>query len=161
MNHGSKMVLDLTGPERERAPLGALPDLAARYPEVLEQALVEEAALLVRARAAGGRGARTLVEKLVADPDLERIPLVVALSADVDLADRVSWLWGWFTRFDPASDLLFRRSTLRGAVPVHEGPMGIDATWKEGYPRPLEMPDEVVRRVSARWREYGFGPPRR
>ena len=34
--------------------------------------------------------------------------------------------------------------------------MGIDATWKRGYPAPLDMPDELVRRVDERWSEYGL-----
>ena len=34
--------------------------------------------------------------------------------------------------------------------------MGIDATWKQGYPEPLVMPDDVVKRVDERWGEYGL-----
>jgi 4-hydroxy-3-polyprenylbenzoate decarboxylase len=154
MNHGSKMILDLTGPGREATAPGPLPDLAASHGGVLEQRLVEDAVLLVRVRDAGEP--RALLADLVADPRLARVPLVVLLSADVDLADRVSWLWGWFTRFDPAGDVMFRESRLVGAVAVHAGPMGIDATWKRGYPAPLEMPPEIVRRVDERWREYGL-----
>jgi 4-hydroxy-3-polyprenylbenzoate decarboxylase len=29
--------------------------------------------------------------------------------------------------------------------------MGIDATWKIGYPAPLMMNDEIVKRVDAKW----------
>jgi 4-hydroxy-3-polyprenylbenzoate decarboxylase len=29
--------------------------------------------------------------------------------------------------------------------------MGIDATWKPGYPEPLTMPDEIVRKVDEKW----------
>jgi hypothetical protein len=32
----------------------------------------------------------------------------------------------------------------------------MDATWKEGYPLPVTMPEEVVRLVDARWKEYGL-----
>jgi 4-hydroxy-3-polyprenylbenzoate decarboxylase len=32
--------------------------------------------------------------------------------------------------------------------------MGIDSTWKEGYPEPLSMPEEVVKKVDRRWNEY-------
>jgi 3-polyprenyl-4-hydroxybenzoate decarboxylase len=32
--------------------------------------------------------------------------------------------------------------------------MGIDATWKEGYPKPLEMIPEIQERVRHRWKEY-------
>jgi len=32
--------------------------------------------------------------------------------------------------------------------------MGIDATWKQGYPEPLAMTEEVRRRVDERWESY-------
>jgi len=34
--------------------------------------------------------------------------------------------------------------------------MAIDATFKEGYPAPLEMDPEIVKRVDRRWSEYGI-----
>lgn len=155
LNHGSKMILDLTGPPRDppRRPWD-LPDLATLRDGVLEQRLVEDAVLFVRC--ARGVEGSALVRELVEEPRLADVAAIVLVSEDVDLSDRVSWLWGWFTRFDPASDVVFARSTLAGAVPIHEGPMGIDATWKQGYPEPLVMPETVVRRVDERWREYGL-----
>jgi 3-polyprenyl-4-hydroxybenzoate decarboxylase len=36
--------------------------------------------------------------------------------------------------------------------------MAVDATWKPGYPDPIVMDPEVVRRVDARWGEYGLAP---
>ena len=57
---------------------------------------------------------------------------------------------GHLHQFDPARDITFAHSELRGAWPVYKGPMGIDATFKEGYPDPLEMPDEIVEKVSRR-----------
>jgi hypothetical protein len=41
-----------------------------------------------------------------------------------------------------------------GARPVYRGIVGIDATWKQGYPLPLEMDESIVRLVDSRWREY-------
>jgi len=32
--------------------------------------------------------------------------------------------------------------------------VGIDATWKTGYPLPVVMPDQVVKQVELRWGEY-------
>ena len=32
----------------------------------------------------------------------------------------------------------------------------IDATWKEGYPQPLKMSEEIVSLVDRRWGEYGI-----
>ena len=155
LNHGSKMIIDLTGPERAPETLPTLPDFSTRHAGLLAQRLIADSALFVSVRS--GVPGRSLLESLLQEPALRDIPLIVVVSQDVDLRDDVSWLWGCFTRFDPASDVIFRESKLRGAVPVHRGPMGIDATWKAGYPKPLEMPPEIEKRVSERWREYGLG----
>jgi hypothetical protein len=32
--------------------------------------------------------------------------------------------------------------------------MGVDATWKPGYPEVLRMDQDVVRKVDQRWGEY-------
>ena len=56
---------------------------------------------------------------------------------------RCSLLWGIFTRFDAARDVVFTDVTLHGAWPSARGRMGIDATWKAGYPEPVVMPEEV------------------
>ena len=72
----------------------------------------------------------------------------------MDLADEASLLWGIFTRFDPARDIIMHRADVLGARPVYRGRVGIDATWKEGYPLPLEMDPEIVRLVDRRWGEY-------
>jgi 4-hydroxy-3-polyprenylbenzoate decarboxylase len=50
--------------------------------------------------------------------------------------------------------MLFGRQSFIGARPVYSGRIAIDATWKTGYPLPLTMPDEIVRRVDRRWGEY-------
>jgi 3-polyprenyl-4-hydroxybenzoate decarboxylase len=34
--------------------------------------------------------------------------------------------------------------------------MGIDATWKPGYPAAVEMDPDAVRRVDQRWSSYGL-----
>jgi hypothetical protein len=34
--------------------------------------------------------------------------------------------------------------------------MAIDATWKPGYPAPIVMDPEIIRRVDGRWRELGL-----
>ena len=59
-----------------------------------------------------------------------------------------------FTRFDCERDVIFTEQKLIGACPVYKGVMGIDATWKPGYPKPLEMKAEVSRKVEERWDVY-------
>jgi 4-hydroxy-3-polyprenylbenzoate decarboxylase len=52
---------------------------------------------------------------------------------------------------------VFGQMRLDGAWPRYAGRMAIDATWKPGYPDPIEMDPDVVRLVDRRWREYGIG----
>ncbi|MBK8232210.1 MAG: hypothetical protein IPK72_16905 [Candidatus Eisenbacteria bacterium] len=88
---------------------------------------------------------------------LERLPMLILVSDDVRLDDETHLLWGMFTRFDAARDLRFRESKLVQACPTHRGTLGIDATWKPGYPAPVRSNDETIRLVDRRWREYGIG----
>jgi 4-hydroxybenzoate decarboxylase subunit C len=83
-----------------------------------------------------------------------RVRIVVAVSPDVDLEDDENLQWGIFTRFDPARDMIFSEQTFVGARPVYRGLVGIDATWKSGYPQALQMDEAIVRRVDSRWKEY-------
>jgi 4-hydroxy-3-polyprenylbenzoate decarboxylase len=80
--------------------------------------------------------------------------MIAVVSPDVNLDDEVDTLWGIFTRFDPARDLMFTESSMHGVQPTYAGVMGIDATWKPGYPDPVTMDPEAVRRVDTRWSEY-------
>jgi len=89
-------------------------------------------------------------------PDLKNVPLIAAVSPDVPLNDPTLLIWGIFTRFDCARDTFFGSVKLRGGHPVYEGPLVIDATWKKGYPEPLEMDPEIVKKVDQRWKDYGF-----
>ncbi|HEY2383844.1 MAG TPA: UbiD family decarboxylase [Terriglobia bacterium] len=90
--------------------------------------------------------------------NLVRAPLdvrfVIAVSGDVGLDDDENLQWGIFTRFDPARDIIVTEQTFVGARPVYRGIVGIDATWKEGYPAPLAMDESVVQLVDRRWGEY-------
>jgi len=82
------------------------------------------------------------------------VRFVIGVSPDVDLDDDENLQWGIFTRFDPARDMMFTEQNFVGARPVYRGVAGIDATWKAGYPKPLEMDPAVVKRVDQRWQEY-------
>ncbi|MCK5620255.1 MAG: UbiD family decarboxylase, partial [Candidatus Krumholzibacteria bacterium] len=97
---------------------------------------------------------RETLRRLVAAEDLYGLKIIAAVSPDVNIEDDIEVLWGMFTRFDPARDLMFTRVSMVGVVPAYEGVMGIDATWKPGYPQPLEMSEDVVRKVDQRWNDY-------
>jgi len=73
------------------------------------------------------------------------------VSADVPLEDDELLLWGIFTRFDCARDIVPARIETRGAWLTCHGPLGIDATWKQGYPATVASPPEVIARVTGWW----------
>jgi 4-hydroxy-3-polyprenylbenzoate decarboxylase len=113
--------------------------------------VIEETMLVVQVDPSD-RG-RAVVEALVADPVFAGLTIVAAVSPDVPFDDPTLLLWGIFTRFDAARDVVFTDVTVHGAWPSARGRMGIDATWKAGYPEPVVMPADVVARVDARWGE--------
>jgi 4-hydroxy-3-polyprenylbenzoate decarboxylase len=96
--------------------------------------------------------ARDVLAKLVQAPLDARF--VIAVSGDVRLEDDENLQWGIFTRFDPARDMVFTEQTFVGARPVYRGIVGIDATWKQGYPEPLVMDAAIEKLVDRRWTEY-------
>jgi 3-polyprenyl-4-hydroxybenzoate decarboxylase len=125
--------------------------LSTRLPGVRDARVVEDVLLVLQVE--GEERAGPALDAALADPVFAGLKLVAAVSDDVPLDDPTLLLWGIFTRFDAARDVRFAGSTLRGAWPQHRGLLAIDATWKHGYPEPVVMPEEIVRRVDARWGE--------
>jgi len=158
MNLGSKMILDATRKERPGTRAGGrrtparrgLPPLRPLDRRIVDSAVIEGTLLVVSVR----RDGRRVLTKLLRHPALETFPLIVVVSEDVDLRDRENTIWGIFTRFDCERDVLFASQKMIGISPVYAGAMGIDATWKEGYPAPLAMTEEIRRRVEERWDAY-------
>ena len=186
MNLGSKMVLDATEklpstssggkyPDRIQSQFFARTGIVTEDPKNLdfrirEWKVLEDVLLVVKVEAdTVGRTSssdnpktigRVVIERLIAEENIEKLPkgikMVAAVSEDVNLSSDLEVIWGIFTRFDAARDVIFTRSKLVGSSPVHEGVMGIDSTWKPGYPNPCVMPDEIIQRVDSRWSEFGF-----
>ncbi len=153
LNVGSKMVLDATasGPPSSPRPAPIDPkQVASLHPKVRAARLIDDCLLVAQVEGDG----RAVVEQLVKAPQLADVKLIAAVSADVDLDDLESVLWGIFTRFDPARDVVFTEASLNGSWPVYRGRMGIDATFKRGYPDPVEMDPAIVKRVDERWHLY-------
>jgi 4-hydroxy-3-polyprenylbenzoate decarboxylase len=149
MNLGSKMVLDAqTKPGRAPAPpLATIADPRQHASEVTAHRLAWGGMLVVQV-AGEGRG---VIERLVGRPEYAAVRLIVAVSADVPLEDDELLLWGIFTRFDCARDIVPAAVETRGAWLECRGPLGIDATWKKGYPEPVENLPEVIANVDAWW----------
>jgi 4-hydroxy-3-polyprenylbenzoate decarboxylase len=158
MNLGSKIILDATlKPQRKKnktAEKDELERIVARfpkeYPAIREARIYDEALLLVKVGSEG----RKIVETLVRLPELRGLKMIAVVSEDVALENQESYIWGIFTRFDGERDVIFTEQKLAGISPLYYGVMGIDATWKPGYPAPLVMSEEIRERVNRRWEEY-------
>jgi len=171
MNLGSKMILDATRKNRPpseqdhrdsdltrlREQVAALSSLDKR---ILDAQLIEDALLLVkidtplRAHRPGETGIAPgpeILKRLVSMAALQAVRIIACVSPDVDIHDKESYIWGIFTRFDCERDVVFTENKLIGISPLYSGVLGIDATWKPGYPEPLIMDEQTVRRVDEKW----------
>lgn len=119
-------------------------------PRIVDIHLVHDCMLLVKVNGHG----MPIVEKLVKHTELPGVKVIAAVSEDVNIRDQENYIWGVFTRFDCERDILFTEQKLIGISPVYKGIMGIDATWKQGYPKPLVMKEEVRKFVEERWESY-------
>ena len=149
----------ITGTGRSALPGGSsapFRDPVGIHPRVVDWRGYGDALLVARVRERDGRTGRAVAEALAASPELGSFRWAAVVSDDVPLDDRTLLLWGIFTRFDAARDVVFSQARLEGAWPRYAGRMAIDATWKPGYPGPIVMDPEVVRKVDDRWGAYGI-----
>ncbi|MBI2619926.1 MAG: UbiD family decarboxylase [Ignavibacteriales bacterium] len=154
MELGSKMILDATRKERPRRTRRAIrldaKGVRSMDRRIVDAHAVEETLLLVKAKKEG----RAVVEKLVKRKELQYFKIIAVVSEDVDIRNQENSIWGVFTRFDCERDVVFSEQTMMGIAPIYRGVMGIDATWKRGYPEPLIMDHRIVRKVDDRWEQY-------
>jgi 4-hydroxy-3-polyprenylbenzoate decarboxylase len=168
MHLGSRIILDATGSRAQysggttSAPAGPDTEPGPAFtrnakdvaPHVKAWRVWEDTMLVVQADTVQPDIGRVVLDALVRSPAASRLKMIAVVSPDVDLESDVDTIWGIFTRFDPARDLMFARASMNGVQPQYEGVMGIDATWKPGYPEAVQMHDDIVRRVDSRWKEY-------
>jgi 4-hydroxy-3-polyprenylbenzoate decarboxylase len=166
MNLGSKMIIDASrnrglqsvvttnAPHSDRSPLNR--SLLQRFfnQNQLQWHLWQPS--IVAIQVPKTQQGRTLAQALLQAKELEGLSFIVLVSEDVILDDPVLFLWGWFTRFEPARDLYFKNKTFVDAVPRYEGPIIFDATWKAGYPEPLTLDPEIDNKVTQQWDRYGI-----
>jgi menaquinone biosynthesis decarboxylase len=157
MNLGSKMILDATRKREPKSKMahsrklaGAVRELRNFDRRILDVNLVDGTLLLIKVKRDGAQ----VIKKIIALPELEGIKIAAAVSGDIDIHNRESYIWGVFTRFDCERDVNFTEQKLIGISPVYNGLMGIDATWKYGYPEPLVMDEKIVKKVDERWERY-------
>jgi 4-hydroxy-3-polyprenylbenzoate decarboxylase len=148
MHVGSKLVIDAAGEDQAKRPAPSGVDPGRFDARIERYRLLDGGFLVVAVRS----NPREVLANLVGAP-LD-VRFVVAVSEDVRLEDDENLQWGIFTRFDPARDMFFTEQSFTGARPVYRGIVGIDATWKKGYPAPLVMDESVVKLVEKRWADY-------
>ncbi len=155
MNLGSKMIIDAT--ETRNSDSGTKnPNFEfERFIKEIDNRIIDwnllgETLLVVTVRDSG----RDVVNKLTKSTELIGPKIIAAVSPDVDIRNQEQTIWGIFTRFDAERDIIFTEEKLIGISPVFGGKMGIDATWKKGYPSPLVMSDEIMNKVNERWDSY-------
>jgi UbiD family decarboxylase len=152
MELGSKMILDATrkqGRETQSVP-ARLPNRSSLLSidrRITDVELIENCLLVVKVQKDG----KEIVEKLLQRKELRKLKMIAAVSDDVDIRDQENCIWGIFTRFDCERDIVFCEQGLIGISPIYKGTMGIDATWKKGYPAALTMDPSIVKRVDERW----------
>jgi len=155
MNLGSKMVIDATSKpsthqesEEQILDYDKLKKILTKVnPAITDFNTFENTLLVFKVEKNG----RETIEKLVRQKELENFKIIAAVSDDVDVFNQEQTIWGIFTRFDAERDIVFTEQSLVGISPIYKGIMGIDATWKEGYPAPLRMSEEIIKRVDEKW----------
>lgn len=157
MNSGSKLILLATRgdkPALRTTPPPPPPEAAAVHSAILGMKAVGEAFLVAQVTKDADKAA--IRAALAAHPMTKEYLFHVLVSADVPLNDPRLILWGWFTRFDPLTDLYPARQELAGNRVIMHFPIAIDATWKPGYRLPVEFDPDHERRVDQNWAGYGL-----
>jgi len=154
MNLGSKMIMDATrsrNADKEKASKSEIDRLIKTIDNrISDWNLLGETLLVVSVQDNG----RDVVNKLTKSEELVGPKIIAVVSPDVDIRNQEQTIWGIFTRFDAERDIMFAEEKLIGISPLFKGKMGIDATWKKGYPAPLVMSEEIVKKVDERWDSY-------
>lgn len=145
---GSKVLINALGePVRKEAPPADLPfEVRDLDDEILEGRVWYGGSLVLKLKS--HRKAPEILKKLLRHPEVRSKYLwVFAVSDDISLDDPILLLWGIFTRFDPGRDWIFGDMGWEGARPIYRSPIGVDATWKPFYPKPLVMPEPVMEKA--------------
>ncbi|MBT7834002.1 MAG: UbiD family decarboxylase, partial [Chloroflexi bacterium] len=106
LHKGSKMILDATGGslgEGDRTAVALPANISAIASGIIKHRLVGKTMLVVQTEGGG----REIIQKLVDNPLLGSVKIVVAVSSDVDIDDDENLIWGIFTRFDAVLDVMF------------------------------------------------------
>jgi 4-hydroxy-3-polyprenylbenzoate decarboxylase len=149
-----------------------LPLLKLQLPEIADMhfpaAGVFHNCVLVAIKKAYPGHARKVASALWGMGQMMLTKTIIVVEEDVDVQNAAEAAWKIFSNVDPERDIFFVRGPLdvldhASPAPVFGSKAGIDATRKwpeEGHGRPwpeeIKMDDAVKKRVTARWKDYGF-----
>lgn len=157
MNSGSRLILlageSAAGPKRVEAP-PTPPKPSDVDTDISGISRLGEAFLMVQVRKEANK--ERVIEALRRHPAAKQYLFHILVSPDVPLGDTMLALWGWFTRFDPLADLHPASRTVDQNRLIFGFPIAIDATWKEGYRKPVEFDPDVEKRVALKWDKLGI-----
>jgi len=92
--------------------------------------------------------------RLASDVTVAEWPLVV-LHDDASVARSTKdFLWSTWTRFEPAADIYAAETSVLRHHLTYSGPIVVDARTKPGFPKELNVRDDISQLVDRRWREY-------
>ncbi len=157
MNVGSRLILLATGNERpplRKQPPADPPPADDFNKDILGLARLGDAVLV--AQVSKTANITAVIGDLSAHPLTNKYLFHVLVWPDVPLEDQRLVLWGWFTRFDPLRDLHPSRRETRGNRMVLHFPIAIDATWKQGYHKPVAFDPDIEKYVEGNWGRYGI-----
>jgi UbiD family decarboxylase len=156
MNTGSRLIMLATSGKGSPCRGEPPPDPPADAPhrDIAGMARLGEAVLVVQVRRSADLAA--VRETLKNSPVTGRYLFHVLVSDDVRLGDERMMLWGWFTRFDPYVDIHPASRETAGNRVMLKPPVLIDATWKQGYRKPVEFDPQIHERVMKKWDKYGI-----
>lgn len=165
-------------PPQEDAWLGKaterifLPLLRTTFSEIVDVNLPVEGCFhnlcLVSIKKAFPHHARKICSALWGAGQMMFAKVIVVVDEDVDVQDPAVAAWRVLNNIDPRRDVFFSDGPVdvldhAAERPAFGGKMGVDATrkWKEegfarDWPDVARMPDEVVRRVDALWKDLGL-----
>ena len=154
MNVGSRLILlanqKKTSPLREAPP--SISSTEKIYSSISALRSFGEGVLVAQVKEGADR--KEIEKALTKHSTAKQYLIHVLVSEDVDLESDMMTLWGWFTRFDPDLDLHPASQEIVGNKLILNPPLLIDATWKEGYRKPVVFDPKIEKKVNDRWPEY-------
>ncbi len=96
----------------------------------------------------------SLAARVASDNTFSEWPLVVLHDSASVAKSSADFLWATWTRFEPAADIYAAKTSIQRHHLSYQMPIVIDARTKPGFPKELEVRDDIAHLVDKRWHEY-------